>query len=1038
MRALFLAVCAGVLAAPASPADSPDEIVGQTITGGAMATETVADIMARDALLPAVSMPLRAMPEHAFDHEKEPNPEAPDVAQWPPARGVKAGEARAQADERAPQPLGVDFQAIQASEAGFIPPDSMGAVGPTQLMVVANGRIKVFSKAGALGGLNTSTENFFASVGGVTNGTSDPHIRYDRLSGRWFVVIITVANCPNNVLVAVSSGPVITSQTSFAFFSFAPETSFIDYPTLGVDRNALYIGGNVFTCPGAFSTVSAYVVRKSALLTGSLVFTRFTGLQTAGIWTPQGVDNDEPSAAEGYFIGVDFNVFSRLGIRRVSTPGGTPTLSAQINLTVPTTVFPILQPQPTIAATLDPLDDRLFAAAIHRNKITGAMTLWTGHNIQVNASGVGSNSGGRNGSRWYEIGNLTTTPTLVQSGTLFDSAGTTPFGFWIPTVMGSGQGHMAIASSRASASAAAGGFASVIAAGRLRTDGLGTTRGPTLVQGSGSTYDQSGGPPERWGDYSQTVVDPVDDQTMWTFQEYANATNSWAVRATQLRAPPPATPATANPATVPPGQFSATVVVNGTSTAGSEFFDPGPDAGGPGFASRMVAAVSGGVLVTSVTFNSPTQVTLNISTVGTPTGAKSVTLTNPDGQSRTGVGILTVGGCPIVAVNPANIPSGTTGSPYSQTFTQSGGSGTVTWSLSGTLPTGMSFDTTTGVLSGTPTQTGTFSITVTATDGNGCPGGRPYTLVVNRVAPFTATALTVDAAGNSVFEAGETAVVAPSWRNDTGASDTVTGAASSFTGPGTTTYTINDATAGYGTVGIGGTANCSSASGNCYGFTVAAPLNRHALHWDSTFTETLSNADAKAWTLHIGDSFADVPRANGFYRFVETLLHHGITGGCSVTTYCPSAFTLREQMAVFVLVAKDGVASPPPACTTPLFSDVPAASPFCRYIEELSRRGVVSGCGGGAYCPGSPVTREQMSVFVLRTFDPALDPPACGTPMFSDVPASGPFCRWIEELARRGVVGGCGAGNYCPTQPVTREQMGVFIGVTFGLTLYGP
>jgi hypothetical protein len=75
---------------------------------------------------------------------------------------------------------------------------------------------------------------------------------------------------------------------------------------------------------------------------------------------------------------------------------------------------------------------------------------------------------------------------------------------------------------------------------------------------------------------------------------------------------------------------------------------------------------------------------------------------------------------------------------------------------------------------------------------------------------------------------------------------------------------------------------------------------------------------------------------------------------------------------------------------------------------------------------------------MLKTLDPAFNPPACGTPMFTDVPASSPFCAYIEELARRGVVSGCGGGNYCPTSPVTRGQMGVFIGATFGLTLYGP
>jgi len=77
-------------------------------------------------------------------------------------------------------------------------------------------------------------------------------------------------------------------------------------------------------------------------------------------------------------------------------------------------------------------------------------------------------------------------------------------------------------------------------------------------------------------------------------------------------------------------------------------------------------------------------------------------------------------------------------------------------------------------------------------------------------------------------------------------------------------------------------------------------------------------------------------------------------------------------------------------------------------------------------------------VFVLRTLDPALSPPACTTPVFTDVPASSPFCRWIEELVRRAVVAGCGGGRYCPQDPVSREQMAVFISATFGLTLYGP
>jgi hypothetical protein len=125
-------------------------------------------------------------------------------------------------------------------------------------------------------------------------------------------------------------------------------------------------------------------------------------------------------------------------------------------------------------------------------------------------------------------------------------------------------------------------------------------------------------------------------------------------------------------------------------------------------------------------------------------------------------------------------------------------------------------------------------------------------------------------------------------------------------------------------------------------------------------------------------------------------------------------------MAVFVLVGKEGSGYAPPACSPPnIFNDVPETSGFCRWIEELANRGVVTGCGGGNYCPSQPVTRAQMAVFVLRTLDPTFTPPPCSSPQFPDVPPADPFCPWIEELARRGVVTGCGGGNYCPDLPVT-------------------
>jgi hypothetical protein len=319
--------------------------------------------------------------------------------------------------------------------------------------------------------------------------------------------------------------------------------------------------------------------------------------------------------------------------------------------------------------------------------------------------------------------------------------------------------------------------------------------------------------------------------------------------------------------------------------------------------------------------------------------------------------------------------------------------------------------------------------------------GSGYGAFAQRFGGLVPAALAVDPAGNGVLEADESVEVKPSWKNVNGATRTFNGVASSFGGPSATgvSYLLPDAAAVYGTVADGTTAQCS----DCYEVQVTSAGTRPASHWDATLTERLSPdslGQTKPWTLHVGGSFTDVPKTSGYYRFVETLLHNSVTGGCTASTYCPTSTSSRQQMSIFALVAKEGASYTPRACgATPMFADVPVTSPYCKWVEELARRGVVGGCGGGNFCPTGAVTRGQMPIFVLKTLDPTLDPPACGaTPMFADVPTASPYCKWIEELARRGVVSGCGGGNYCPSSAVNRAQMAVFISGTFGLTLYGP
>lgn len=87
---------------------------------------------------------------------------------------------------------------------------------------------------------------------------------------------------------------------------------------------------------------------------------------------------------------------------------------------------------------------------------------------------------------------------------------------------------------------------------------------------------------------------------------------------------------------------------------------------------------------------------------------------------------------PGIVVDPSSVPAGTLGVAYTPvTFTQTNGFGSVIFSTNSTLPSGMTLSGA-GVLSGTPTQFGTFPITVNATDQNLCVGSRTVSLFIDR------------------------------------------------------------------------------------------------------------------------------------------------------------------------------------------------------------------------------------------------------------------------------------------------------------------
>ena len=158
---------------------------------------------------------------------------------------------------------------------------------------------------------------------------------------------------------------------------------------------------------------------------------------------------------------------------------------------------------------------------------------------------------------------------------------------------------------------------------------------------------------------------------------------------------------------------------------------------------------------------------------------------------------------------------------------------------------------------------------------------------------------------------------------------------------------------------------------------------------------------------------------------------HGLGGVYRVTLpgpprfFCPASPVRRDQMAVFLLKTAHGASFVPPDCTGQ-FGDVSCPGPFANWIEQLADEGITAGCAGGNYCPLSSVTRGQMAVFLLKVeHGTGYTPPGC-TGVFPDVPCSSPFAPWIEQLFAEGITAGC-AGGFCPDLPVSRAQMAVFL-----------
>ncbi|MGB7631746.1 MAG: fibronectin type III domain-containing protein [Candidatus Deferrimicrobium sp.] len=400
------------------------------------------------------------------------------------------------------------------SEGDLIPPDTMGAAGPNHLVSLLNSDFGVFSKTTGAVLQKIPLQSFWGSLGTKAGEPADlpfdTKVLYDPSTDRFFAVTLGGTSSPDSwILVAVSS----TYDPTGSWNKWAIDAdrdndtqqfnNWADFPGVGLDGDNLYVSANMFSNSDSFQYGKVWVLPKAQLLSGSSSIT----------WTefrdpPGSSFNMQPAytfgtAAAEYFLYEGST--SHLAVAWMDNTSGTPVwhfpLQVPVTPYISTGTLPGA-PQLGNDNTISTSDTRLLNT-VYRNG-----SIWTTHHLAVN---------GKVEVAWYRIN--PEAGTMESQGRISDPTRW----YYYPSIAVNQDNVAAVGFSGSSPTEYAGTYYTVIRPPYGAADPVSLLKsGEAPYYKTGQSLGIPGGGTEnRWGDYSATVVDPTDDVTFWTLQEYA-------------------------------------------------------------------------------------------------------------------------------------------------------------------------------------------------------------------------------------------------------------------------------------------------------------------------------------------------------------------------------------------------------------------------------------------------------------------------------------------------------------------------------------
>ncbi len=523
---VFASFGAGAAAVSAEDGESP------TITA------SWADLVARDAELRAreagdeqLVRPFMPVPDSSNPHAYRALPIDGRSAETDRER---ASDARDFSHPR----LKRNFQALLDNNT-FIPPDTIGAVGPNHVMTTLNSEVRIQTKDGAI--LSTVSLSTFWSPLGQGQGPFDPKVVYDPTSERWIAVCdARGGSSSSKVFMALSNSDDPTGTwkfTQFAADSFG--TYWADYPLVGFNKNWIAITNNMFkVSDNSFGGVKMWVINKPQSVSGpSIVLSRAfpREFDVTGEWDGYPVTSFTLKPCETY----DPNDETLYIVDNIGWADGDPN--------DPNSWVPVLR----ITQLTGAIGDPQFAGVPGSQFGTGETGLFRVANkfwwLQMDAEQLGNSNGvstndyrvfsamfrdgriwfthtgglpmlgppDRTASFWYELNPAAMPSPITQSGKVDGGPGEH---YFFPAIAVNSRREACLGFSHSNSSI----YVEAAFTGRAADDPLGTMQAvQTLKAGEAPYYKTYGGSENRWGDYSATVVDPVDGTTFWTIQEYA-------------------------------------------------------------------------------------------------------------------------------------------------------------------------------------------------------------------------------------------------------------------------------------------------------------------------------------------------------------------------------------------------------------------------------------------------------------------------------------------------------------------------------------